>query len=122
MTRIAICAASSTSGPDFSVVRRVGGKRQDEGVGHGQDAGTASSTLEVLRLLARGLAGGTPRNGNRKGAVGLRPRRLSLQEGPVPRLSQFHHLQGGPFGSPIRGYHPAGLLTRVSSSSEWSSR
>ena len=41
MTRIAICAASSTSGPDFSVVRRVGGKRRDEGVGHGQDAGAA---------------------------------------------------------------------------------
>ena len=59
MTRIAICIAPSTSGPDFSVVRRFGGKRRDEGVGHGQDAGTASRekfydcSREALRAAHR---------------------------------------------------------------------
>ena len=59
MTRIAICAASSTSGPDFSVVRRFGGKRRDEGEGHGQDAGTAlrekfyDCSREALRAAHR---------------------------------------------------------------------
>ena len=59
MTRIAICAASSTSGPDFSVVRSFGGKRRDEGVGHGQDAGTAlrerfyDCSREALRAVQR---------------------------------------------------------------------
>ena len=59
MTRIAICAASPTSGQDFSVVRRFGGKRRDEGVGHGQDTGTAlcekfyDCSREALRAAHR---------------------------------------------------------------------
>ena len=59
MTRIAICAASSASGPDFSVVRKFGGKRRDEGVGHGQDVGTAlrekfyDCSREALRAAHR---------------------------------------------------------------------
>ena len=59
MTRIAICTASSTSGPDFSVVRRSGGKRRDEEVEHGQDAGTApremfyDCSLKTLRAAHR---------------------------------------------------------------------
>ena len=59
MTQIAICAASSTSGPAFSAMQRFGGKRRDEGVGRGQDAWTAlrekfyDCSREALRAAHR---------------------------------------------------------------------
>ena len=51
----------TTSGPAFSVVRRFGGKRREDGVGHGQDAWTAlrekfdGCSREALRAAHREL-------------------------------------------------------------------